>query len=138
MDKSNWGAVRNLKAPVNSGADDFGYVVDYISEREEEVLQVGYFTSSRKKGTGNDDIYRFEKRKATPPPPPPPVKDTVTTPIPPAIVYKMILNVFILEKIYENPDDPNSRVLGRRPLNDAKVEVVLGYDSKTMNSGDKG
>ena len=53
----------NLKAPINSSADDFGMIVERKSER-------GYFTSNRKtwtgtdgvvnKSNGSDNIYQFE------------------------------------------------------------------------------
>ncbi len=45
--------VVNLRAPINSPADDFGIVVDGKKDR-------GYFSSTRKGGKGNDDIYSFE------------------------------------------------------------------------------
>ena len=42
----------NLKAPVNSCADDFGMIVEKDGER-------GYLTSNREGGKGGDDIYQF-------------------------------------------------------------------------------
>ncbi|HNW56604.1 MAG TPA: OmpA family protein [Bacteroidales bacterium] len=56
----NW-IVQNLKAPVNSFADDFGIVFENENER-------GIFSSTRK-GKGNDDLYAFEL---------PPLKFSVT------------------------------------------------------------
>ncbi len=44
--------VVNLKAPINSSADDFGIVIDGKKDK-------GYFSSTRKGGRGNDDIYSF-------------------------------------------------------------------------------
>jgi peptidoglycan-associated lipoprotein len=61
-------------------------------------------------GRGGDDIYRFEQR--VPPPKPPKVDTTPAKPL----VYKMILEGYVLEKILSDPTDPNSRVLGRKPL----------------------
>lgn len=43
--------VENMKAPINSSADDFGIVFENDMER-------GYFSSTRK-GRGNDEIYMF-------------------------------------------------------------------------------
>ena len=43
----------NLKAPVNSFADDFGMIVEKNGER-------GFLTSNRSGGKGSDDIYQFE------------------------------------------------------------------------------
>jgi outer membrane protein OmpA-like peptidoglycan-associated protein len=56
---------KNLGKPFNSEADDFGFILDL--ERKN-----GYFTSNRKGGKGEDDIYSFttnekvgdEKKKA--------------------------------------------------------------------------
>lgn len=48
---------QNIGAPVNSGSDDFGYVVD-------SSLKTGYFTSNRKEDNlGFDDIYAFTEKK---------------------------------------------------------------------------
>ncbi len=46
--------VRNLGAPLNSQYDDFGILTD--SKRE-----TGYFSSNRKRGGSDDDIYRFTR-----------------------------------------------------------------------------
>ena len=46
--------VRNLGAPLNSPYDDFGILTD--SERTS-----GYFSSNRKRGGNDDDIYRFTR-----------------------------------------------------------------------------
>ena len=44
-----WQKAENLKSPINSGADDFGYVQSQTGK--------GYLTSNRKGGKGDDDIY---------------------------------------------------------------------------------
>ncbi|WP_367914448.1 OmpA family protein [Leadbetterella sp. DM7] len=46
--------VRNLGAPLNSQYDDFGILTD--NER-----RTGYFSSNRKRGGSDDDIYRFTR-----------------------------------------------------------------------------
>ena len=48
------GKVRNLGAPLNSTRDDFGIITD--SERK-----YGYFSSNRKRGGTDDDIYKFSR-----------------------------------------------------------------------------
>ncbi len=48
------GKVRNLGAPMNSSKDDFGIITD--KERKQ-----GYFSSNRKRGGTDDDIYRFNR-----------------------------------------------------------------------------
>lgn len=44
--------VKNLRAPINSGRDDFG--MSFTSDEE------GFFSSDRPGGIGEDDIYRFK------------------------------------------------------------------------------
>lgn len=48
------GKIFNLGAPINSPKDDFGLITD--AERK-----TGYFSSSRKRGGTDDDIYRFTR-----------------------------------------------------------------------------
>ena len=48
-----WGQVTNLGQPFNSPQDDLGLILNPEGTR-------GYFASSRKGGTGKDDIYMFE------------------------------------------------------------------------------
>ncbi|MFT7248464.1 MAG: outer membrane protein OmpA-like peptidoglycan-associated protein [Arcticibacterium sp.] len=48
------GLVRNLGAPLNSSYDDFGILTD-------GDLETGYFSSNRKRGAGDDDIYSFKR-----------------------------------------------------------------------------
>ena len=114
--EDRWSSPQNLRPPVNSGQDDFGYIVAQGSGLPDGVLQRGYFTSARDGGV--DNIYRFEKR--VPPPPPPAPIDTVEE----VIVYKLILDGYLLEKIYQDPNNPNSLYLGRRPLDGGTVRVT--------------
>lgn len=130
--KNAWSPIINLKAPINSGWDDFGYVVDPNFTPSGDILQKGYFTSSRVDGKGNDDIYRFVK-KIPPPPPPKPVEEN-----PEPIVYKLILDGYVLEKIYQFADDPNSKVLGRKPLLDSEVEINVNGKKRTVTVDDGG
>ena len=48
-----WGEPKNLQAPLNSNADDFGII--FFPRKEK-----GYLSSNRKGGRGGDDIYSFE------------------------------------------------------------------------------
>ena len=55
--QTSYSEPQNIGAPVNSGSDDFGYVVD-------SSLKTGYFTSNRKEDNlGFDDIYAFTEKK---------------------------------------------------------------------------
>lgn len=125
--QNRWSPAYNLKPPINSGADDFGFVVDRSVAPDDETLAVGYFTSQRSGGSGRDDIYRY--RKAVPPPAPPVVEE---------IEYRDLLDVYVLEKIYADPTDPNSRVLGRRPLVGAELRVSAGDQSQAITVDEEG
>ena len=134
---ANWSPPQNLKSPINSGADDFGLIVDYQSVRNEGIFQQGYFTSNRIGGKGGDDIYKFER--GTPPPRPIVVKlDTPKTTKPAPVVYKNILDVIVLEKIYAFQDNPNSKVIGKKPLGDAKVNITIGNKKREITVNTEG
>ncbi len=49
---NKWNGIENMKAPINSAADDFGIIFEGNRER-------GYFASNREGGKGRDDIYSF-------------------------------------------------------------------------------
>jgi len=131
MKNDRWSPIQNLRPPINSGGDDFGLIIDKNAQKTGDLLQLGYFASTREAGIGNDDIYRFEKR---PLPPPPPVPEEEKK----EIVYKMILDGYVLEKIYEDPTDPNSRVLGRKPLEGATVDIQIGKKKQQATVGEDG
>lgn len=48
--------VLSLGAPVNSPSDDFAFIV-------KDSAKTGFFSSSRKRGMGSDDIYQFEQEE---------------------------------------------------------------------------
>jgi peptidoglycan-associated lipoprotein len=129
----NWTTPQNLKAPINSGADDLGFMVSTSkTDFPEGVFQRGYFTSNRVGGRGNDDIYKFERRVPIAKPIPPQV-DTPKTSVPTVLVYKNVLDIVILEKVYQIADNPNSKVLGRKPLTNAKITVALNGKKTEVN-----
>lgn len=57
--KNNWSKPANLRYPVNSAGDDFAFITNIANE--DAVL--GYLSSNRKGGVGNDDIYSFSNIK---------------------------------------------------------------------------
>ncbi len=128
--KNKWQPVLNLKAPVNSGEDDFGMIIDRLPRKDTTLQRAGYFTSSRKGGRGADDIYRFEQRKPkTAPPPLVPVK-----PNEPKIVYKVILEVNVLKKRFEQADNPNSKVSGYDAVAEASVKTESDDTTFTLQT----
>ncbi len=54
MEGNDFGSVRNVGAPLNSGNDDFSFTID-------EDSQKGFFASNRAGGSGSDDIYAFDQ-----------------------------------------------------------------------------
>lgn len=107
--KTGYKDPQNLKHPINSGADDFGYHIEKYKQAnaDDTILMAGYFVSNRKGGKGGDDIYVFEEKW----------------------INYFVLKGQIVEKQYENPEKPESKVLGLSPLKGAKVELRLKTDS---------
>jgi outer membrane protein OmpA-like peptidoglycan-associated protein/tetratricopeptide (TPR) repeat protein len=58
--KENWSKAINLRYPLNSSADDFGYFSNGSSTQD---TFSGYINSNRKGGKGGDDIYSFTYQK---------------------------------------------------------------------------
>jgi outer membrane protein OmpA-like peptidoglycan-associated protein/tetratricopeptide (TPR) repeat protein len=52
---TTWSDPENLGFPINTNADDFGYVIHKDNKK-------GYFCSNRDGGKGDDDIYSFTKK----------------------------------------------------------------------------
>jgi outer membrane protein OmpA-like peptidoglycan-associated protein/tetratricopeptide (TPR) repeat protein len=98
-----WKEPVNLKPPINSGADDFGIIIEKLkpAHADDFVKRIGYFTSSRAGGKGGDDIYKFSERN-----------ENIFT-----------LQVFVFEKVFEKPNDPNSKVIDFRQLEGAEVSL---------------
>ena len=110
----SWSPTQNMMAPINSGADDFGLVINKYHVKTDSVLQSGYFTSSRDGGKGFDDIYLFEKRRYHPKAP---------EAEPEEFNYEIQLDLKVYVKQYEDPEDPNSKVVLRALLEDADIIV---------------
>lgn len=105
-------SVESLPYPVNTGGDDFSI---YLLESEEDSVELtGYFASNRQGGMGADDIYYFEKRLA------PAIK------LPPPL---FLLELVVVEDVFENPENPNSPITGERGLAGVSVDVKDISDS---------
>jgi peptidoglycan-associated lipoprotein len=118
--KSVWKEAQNLKAPINSGADDYGLIVDkyHPANADDSILFSGYFTSNRAGGKGQDDIYRFQDKW----------------------VNFFTLKGKTLAKVYENPEDPESKMTGIAPLPGVRVELKNPLNDTVIASvlSDKG
>ena len=136
----SWSQPQNMKAPINSGADDFGFIITGQSDSSQQStaknqkLIKGYFTSNRIGGKGGDDVYSFEQII----PPPRPVVVKLDTPKTTNMAYKNILEVTVVEKILASADNPNSAVLGRKPLAGSSVNILLNGKNKMATVNEEG
>ncbi len=127
LPNGQWAPRENLLAPINSGADDFSFIIDRYATATDSVVQFGYFSSNRAGGKGQDDLYGYEKRKFYPIKDPEPEEE---------FAYDIELDLRVFQKKYEDPDDPNSKVLMRFPLPDADIRVTedgLPYEQTASN-----
>ncbi len=125
-EKKRWTNIQNLKAPINSSADDFGIMFfPYIEpEMMEKIEAQGYLSSARNGGKGGDDIYKFVLEIPEEEEPPVVVVDTVPPPpiVPTEPIY--VLEGKVFQKILANPNDPNSGVVRREPIPNAVAEIL--------------
>ena len=131
-----WVAPQNLRAPVNSGADDFSLIIDNQQITDRNILQKGFFSSNRKDGNGGDDVYSFKKIVL----PPLPV-DSTNKPkneLPKTIIYQLVLDAYVVEKIYQQSDNPNSKVIGRRPLANTTMAISFNKEKKIVTTNEDG
>ncbi len=113
LQTNRWTPARNMKPPINSGADDFGLCV----QRDERGRLAGYFTSNRpheQPGSGADDLWSFRPSETFP---------ELAEENKDSTRGRWILELYVLENVYAIADDPSSEILARRPL--PRAEVVL-------------
>ncbi|TVR86028.1 MAG: flagellar motor protein MotB [Saprospirales bacterium] len=115
----NWGQVFNLMPPFNSGGDDFGFVLDETLKQTETLLSRGYFTSNREQR--GDQIFYFEQFEK--------IKEEEDP-----VLYTLRVEGVVYERLYEDPNDPNSRRLGRRNLPNAMVEIIGPEGTDTIRT----
>ena len=127
LEDGRYNAPKNLRMPINSGADDFAYTIVRRNGTGVGSTTTGYFSSARPGGAGSDDIYAYTKTQLPPPPPD-------TTPI----AYRNVLDVTVVEKIREDPSKPGSRVLGVKPVPNATVIAQVGDQSRTVTTNEEG
>ncbi len=101
--KSGYKDPINMRAPYNSGGDDFGFLIDKYKPvtADDTILMSGYFASNRAGGKGSDDIYRFEEKW----------------------INLFVLKGKVVEKNFEQPENPDSKMLGLKNVTKAKIEL---------------
>ena len=130
-----WTPPYNLKPPINSGRDDFGFTVDTFVQLRGNTFQQGYFSSARSGGVGADDIYGFKRSK------PEVVEEVIVdvdTVIEDNINYELYMAIRVMEPIFADPNDPNSERVGKRPLVQARVNISEGMFGRTFRTDDDG
>ncbi len=133
-----WTTPVNLKAPINSGADDFSLIVDRSPGQQQQIELKGFFSSSRA-GTGSDDIYRFSKYQ---------LEDKEEEPVvveepeeEPSNIDEakaVFLAIRVVSKQYADPDDPNSTVIGKAPISNAPVKIASPSGLQTFDTDGQG
>lgn len=136
LSDGNWSPPENLKPPVNSGWDDFAFIVDTFARLRGNEVQKGYFSSTRNTGAGNDDIFRYTKLTLTPS-----AEDTTVvadTQAPTPKKYRLYLALKVVEPVLEDPEDPNSRRIGKQPLPGARIVGEEGPMAKSFSTDKQG
>lgn len=134
LSNGRWTTPINLKAPINSGADDFSLVVDRNDIKNDPEKEFAGFFSSSRTGTGNDDLYKFAIYTLPDDEKPLVIEEEIKQEEPTGTIDKekaIFLAIRVVVKDYEDPEDPNSTVIGKTPLNQA--DVIINVDGKTEN-----
>ena len=95
-DKFAFAPASLLPFPINSGADDFSFIYtkEAVKGSQEMIVESALFSSNRKGGKGNDDIYKYEQ----------------------LFVNLYTLDLSIIEKQYADPLNGESKVLEMQAL----------------------
>jgi len=126
LPNGQWSPPYNLKAPVNSPYDDFG--IQYIFNDKSDLI--AYFNSNREEPQGFDKIFKLKKLKAT---------NSEENPSKEALVsdkkYTLFLSLKIVEKVFEDPNNPNSRVIGKKPIANVSGEFENSKKFESRQDG---
>ena len=121
----NFTPPQNMRPPFNSGGDDF-----YLLKNSDTT---GFFSSSRTGGSGLDDIYSYRVI--------PKSAEAIVEQLPEEKTdsgiqnKKLFLAVRVMENVYAIPDDPNSKVLGKKPVPEAVIRMSGHDESSTDANG---
>lgn len=127
----SWAPPTNLKPPINSSHDDFGYIVDLYAPHRSNELEKGFFSTSRGRG-GDDNIYGYTRYAPT---------EVEKDPKTPTEDKGEAIDIFLAGKVitddYEDEDDPNSTITGAVPVSDARIQISggLNADRRTDREG---
>jgi outer membrane protein OmpA-like peptidoglycan-associated protein len=121
----NWTPMINLKSPVNSPFDDFGFQIISHSPTDSLVTQIGYLSSNRPGGHGNDDIYFFEKVR------PPIAMSTPQDTFKHIKKYNLALTLYVYGYgVANNRESTNTG--DRKPIANARITVPIDLSNDTI------
>jgi outer membrane protein OmpA-like peptidoglycan-associated protein/tetratricopeptide (TPR) repeat protein len=120
----SWSVPYNMAYPINSGGDDFSFLVDYSAKPRNGIVQQGYFSSSRM-GSGKDDIFRFSKLKVDP---------SVPEVVKPEVKKTIFLTVSTFTNIFNTEDDPNSGIKAKSRLGECLIKITDSDGKKVSDA----
>lgn len=120
----SWSVPYNMGYPINSGGDDFSFIVDYNAKPKNGIVQQGYFSSSRV-GSGKDDIFRFSKLK---------VESIVPEVVSPEVKKTIFLTVATFTNEFNISDDPNSGVKSKTKLGETLIKILDASGNKISDA----
>ncbi len=121
-----WSQPENMGYPVNSGGDDFSFVIDKQAKAKLNVVREGFLVSSRQ-GSGKDDIYTFQELA---------VKTQKQDPVIEKKTVFITVNTYTPE--YKTADDPNSGVAFNKPLGDCLINIFDESGNRFISSNTDG
>tara|TARA_B110000037_G_C17127998_1_gene509346 strand:- start:10843 stop:12822 length:1980 start_codon:yes stop_codon:yes gene_type:complete len=103
-ENKGYATAEQMSYPINSGADDFYlvYTKEFDGQETNGLIEEAFFSSTRKGGKGNDDIYLYKKE----------------------LLNNFRLELFAQEKTYKTPEDDASEFLGIEALKDAEIKLI--------------
>lgn len=137
-DRGTWASPINLGAPVNSGGDDFSFVVDTFATLAQGTLLQGYLTSSRGGAARGDDIYAFRYLGEQPVTSPTDTMPVSAVEPEDSIVQQLFLAIRVTEPEYSVTGDPNSGVVGQRELPNGPVILTKGLTDERFVTDKQG
>ncbi len=121
----SWSIPLNVGYGINSGGDEFSFIVDRTVINKPGILMQGFFTSSRF-GSGKDDIFRFQMLK------PEPEKQPETEVKP--TEKELFITVKVFTPTFNTAEDPNSGISGQLPLPETFIKIVDENEKKIAES----
>lgn len=126
-----WSPPQNMKYPLNSGADDFSFIIDRKFKKTGNLLEKGYFSTSRS-NKGIDEIYSFTRY----------ARDEIK-PAPDTVSEKKQMIYYITGRTYGEKftgDNPNLPRLADVILPDTRVQLynqegLLIDETRTNQTG---